>query len=147
MHLDFIHNLLPPANEVWGKVICLHSCVCPQGGVPDQVHLLGPGTPPGSRHTSPGSRHPREQTPQSRHPSEQTPPQSRHPPEQTAPCPQGENLTRNTPGTRYIPLGADTPSPSPPPERGRYASYWNAILLIRSVTLYHYQLYHRNTSR
>ena len=23
---------LPPANEVWGKVICLQACVCPQGG-------------------------------------------------------------------------------------------------------------------
>ena len=28
---------LPPANEVWGKVICLQVCVCPQGGMP------GPG--------------------------------------------------------------------------------------------------------
>ena len=25
-------KLLPPANEVWGKVICLQVCVCPQGG-------------------------------------------------------------------------------------------------------------------
>ena len=25
--------LLPPANEVWGKVICLQVCVCPRGGV------------------------------------------------------------------------------------------------------------------
>ena len=23
---------LPPANEVWGKVICLQVCVCQQGG-------------------------------------------------------------------------------------------------------------------
>ena len=23
---------LLPANEVWGKVICLQVCVCPQGG-------------------------------------------------------------------------------------------------------------------
>ena len=23
---------LPPANEVWGRVICLQACVCPQGG-------------------------------------------------------------------------------------------------------------------
>ena len=23
----------PPANEVWGKVICLQACLCPQGGV------------------------------------------------------------------------------------------------------------------
>ena len=25
-------SLLPPANEVWGKVKCLQVCVCPQGG-------------------------------------------------------------------------------------------------------------------
>ena len=25
--------LLPPANEVWDKVICLQVCVCPQGGL------------------------------------------------------------------------------------------------------------------
>ena len=24
---------LPPANEVWGKVICLQVCACPRGGV------------------------------------------------------------------------------------------------------------------
>ena len=24
---------LPPANEVWGKVICLQACVCPRGSV------------------------------------------------------------------------------------------------------------------
>ena len=27
------HGLLPPANEVWSKVICLQACVCPRGGV------------------------------------------------------------------------------------------------------------------
>ena len=32
-------KLLPPANEVWGKVICLQACVCPKGG--GVVH--GPG--------------------------------------------------------------------------------------------------------
>ena len=35
-HILFVHvkilPLLPPANEVWGKVICLQACVCPQGG-------------------------------------------------------------------------------------------------------------------
>ena len=57
---------LPPANEVWCKVICLQACVCPQGGVPDQghpprpgtprdqVHPPGPGTPQGTRYTPPG---------------------------------------------------------------------------------------------
>ena len=29
---DFRFALLPPANEVWGKVICLQVCVCPRGG-------------------------------------------------------------------------------------------------------------------
>ena len=30
--LYFFTISLPPANEVWGKVICLQVCVCPQGG-------------------------------------------------------------------------------------------------------------------
>ena len=47
--------LLPPANEVWGKVIFLHlSVILFTGGVPGQVHLP-PGTPP-ARYT-PGSVH------------------------------------------------------------------------------------------
>ena len=29
---------LPPANEVWGKVICLQVCVCPQGGCCPSMH-------------------------------------------------------------------------------------------------------------
>ena len=29
---DLSRLLLPPANKVWGKVICLQVCVCPQGG-------------------------------------------------------------------------------------------------------------------
>ena len=51
--------MLPPANEVWGKVICLQVCVCPQGGcrVPQGGCLVlggllsgGPGgdPPPGT---------------------------------------------------------------------------------------------------
>ena len=48
-----ILHLLPPANEVWGKVIFLHlSVILFIGGVPGQVHppgqvLLWAGTPPG----------------------------------------------------------------------------------------------------
>ena len=30
--LGVANLFLPPANEVWGKVICLQACVCPQGG-------------------------------------------------------------------------------------------------------------------
>ena len=29
---------LPSANEVWGKVICLQVCVCPQGGCCPSMH-------------------------------------------------------------------------------------------------------------
>ena len=97
---------LPTANEVWGKVICLQACVCPQGGVPDQVH------PPGTRYTpppweqtppSPGSRHP----PQTRYT-----PGSRHPPRvwgkviclQACVCPQGGVPDQvHSPVTRYTP--------------------------------------------
>ena len=53
-----ISLLLPPANEVWGKVICLQACVCPQGGawswgrgwgcmVPGGCLLRGGGGPGG----------------------------------------------------------------------------------------------------
>ena len=31
--IQFYRSLfIPPANEIWGKVICLQACVCPQGG-------------------------------------------------------------------------------------------------------------------
>ena len=42
-----VFRLLPP--EVWGKVIFSEACVIlSTGGVPDQVHPPGPGTPPGA---------------------------------------------------------------------------------------------------
>ena len=84
----FVFILLPPTNEVWGKVIFLHLSVILFTGVwSASVHAgisppppPGPGTPwsrhpPGTRH--PQSRHPR----QGRHPlGPGTPPWSRHPP-------------------------------------------------------------------
>ena len=40
------HPFLPPANEVWGKVIFLHqSVILSTGGVPGQVHPTGTYTP------------------------------------------------------------------------------------------------------
>ena len=43
--------LLPPANEVWGNVICLQGCVCPQGG----GYLVPGGMPgPGWGESGPG---------------------------------------------------------------------------------------------
>ena len=54
--------MLPPSNEVWGKVIFLHLFVIlfTGGGVPDQVHTPGPGTHPSPRdqvhpHLGPGT--------------------------------------------------------------------------------------------
>ena len=141
------NTYLPPANKVWGKVICLQACVCPQGGVPDQVHPLGPGTPLGAdsipqEQTPPSSRHPREQTPPKHPPGadtpqEQTPPRADTRPEQTPGV--------DTPRSRHPLSGADPPRADTPPPweqtprhracweirstHGRYASYWNAILL------------------
>ena len=87
-------KFLPPANEVWGKVIFLHLSVIlftvGEGGLPQG--MLGFAPPP-------------EQTPHpgSRHPLEQTHPWSRHPP-----CSACWEIRSTS---------------------GRYASYWNAILL------------------
>ena len=79
-------KLLPPANEVWGKVIFSQACVknYVHGGVclsacwdtplgaapPSRHHPLGAGTLREQTPSSPRSRHPREQT----SPREQTPP-------------------------------------------------------------------------
>ena len=125
LHVNFYRP-----QRSWGKVMFLQaSVILLTGGVSASVHAgiphpLGADTPP--------SRHPPEQTP----PWEQTPPrsrhpQSRHPPEQTLPQEQ-------TPPWEHSPQ-AYTP---PPPRRracweirstrGRYASYWNAILILKS---------------
>ena len=47
---NHVKRLLPPANEVWDKVICLQVCVCPRGGVwsgrvPGPGGGLVPGVP------------------------------------------------------------------------------------------------------
>ena len=92
--------LLPPANEVWGKVIFLHlSVILFTGGVLPQCMLVYP---------TPSSRPPPH--PWSRHPL-----RSRH-------IPRADTLPR-----AGIPLCSacwEIQSTS-----GRYASYWNAILL------------------
>ena len=48
---------LPPVNEVGGKVISLQASVCPQGGVPDQVHPRDQ-VQPGARYTPRDQVHP-----------------------------------------------------------------------------------------
>ena len=147
------HSLLPAANEVWGKVISLQVCVCPQGEyltryTPwhhvhplDQVH-----TPPRTRYTPKEQTSPRDQV----HPLEQTPPRPGTPPrDQVTPPhnqvqPPGADTLQDQvqptpwdqvhpPGRRYTPSGPGTP----PQCRAcweirsthrQYASYWNAIL-------------------
>ena len=104
-------NLLPPANEVWGKVIFFtHVCHSVHGGgvclsacwdtIP-QDHA----PPPGTMHPPPGTTHP---------PSGPCTPREQCPPPRRA-CWE----IRST--------------------RGRYASYWNAILFkVNSLTLCHF---------
>ena len=97
-------------NEV-AKVMFLHVCVCPQGGLPKCMlgyqpprrGTPGAGIPSPTEAGTPWSRHPPEQAPlragipQSRHPPEQGLPRSRHPRPDTCCC-------------------------------GRHIFYWNAFL-------------------
>ena len=100
----------------FAKVMFLHVCVCPhgEGGVPGQV-------PPGPCTHPPGQVH---------HPSDQVnPPGQVHPP-----GPGTHTAGPGTPSGRYTPR-AGTPSGSSAcweirATSGRYASYWNAFLLI-----------------
>ena len=130
-HVETPHPFISPSfpyyrpQRSWGKVMFLQVSV---------ILLTGgrgvPHTPPGA--DTPGSRHPPEQTPptrQSRHPPSRHPPQSRHPPSRHPP--QSKHPPEQTPPR------ADTPPEQTPPwrawceiwsTRGRYASYWDAIL-------------------
>ena len=96
---------LPPANEVWGKVIFSVACVknsVHSGGVPGQV--LPPGqVPPLGRYS------PRTGTPLGRYTPGQVHPLGRYTSRQVHPREQRMLGNRVT--------------------SGRYASYWNAFLL------------------
>ena len=142
---------LPPANEVWGKVIFLHLSVIL---FTVEEEYLG-------RYTLPDQVHPMDQV----HPQDQVPPRTRNPPDQVHPPGPG-----TSPRTRYTPLGPGTPprtrytsppgdqvhpqgqvhppGPGTPPTQvhpqssacwettsGRYACYWNAFLFIGFVCL------------
>ena len=122
--------LLPPANEVWGKVIfseaCVKNSVYRGGAVPGQVHA------PDQAGTTPPPPGP-----------------GRYPHPDQVPLPPGPG--RYTPWTRYTPSdqlhppgpGRYPPGPDryPPPSEqcmlgdratsGRYASYWNVFLSNR----------------
>ena len=114
----------------WAKVIFSQACVILFTEGSASVHAgippSGPGTPLGAG--TPQTRHPPGPgTPQTRHPQSRHP-QTRHPPR---------------PGT---PLDQAPPDQAAPPPRcracweirstrGRYASYWNAILCCNISTL------------
>ena len=123
----------------WAKVMFLQACVCPQGGRgvclsacwdTPRPDTLQPGTP--LDQAPPQTRH--KPIPRTRH----HPPPGPGTPSPRTSAPPGQG-TPPGPG----PPGADTPPPGPgtPPPReadcsirltsGRYASYWNAFLLLR----------------
>ena len=140
--------LLPPANEVWGKVIFLPAATklgqgniftsvcqefCPQG---EEGVCLS------ACWDTPDPQAPWDQTPPgSRHPPDQAPPRPGTPPA-VDPLPPSADPPR--PGT--TPPSADPPRPGthPPQEAdciiqsmsGQYTSYWNAFLLHLSVILF-----------
>ena len=111
LHYAISCPLLPPANEVWGKVIFSEACVKNSvhgGGVPDQVPPPGPGRyPPGTRQVpSPRTR-------------QVTPPG----PGRYTPSPRDQAGTPRTrqvhpPGTRQVPPPG--PGRYTPPGPGRY---------------------------
>ena len=148
---------LPPAMKLGQGYVFKGVCdSVHRGGVPDQVpprpaRYIPP--PPGTRYT-PWTRHP----PRTRYPpGPGMPPRTRHTTPQTRYTPP---RTRHTPQTRYTPqtrniLPQDQVHPPPPrpgtaptdqvppwcrarweirSTRGRYASYWNAILFPCIIT-------------
>ena len=118
--------LLPPANEVWGKVIFLHlsvilftgggtwACTPPTAGTPPGQVPPWVGTPPGQVHP-PGryTPNPPAGTPPCRYtPAGTLPPLQAGTPQQVPPwqVPPGGYTTRaGTPPSRYTPLGRYTP--------------------------------------
>ena len=107
---------LPPANEVWGKVVFLHLFV---------ILFTGGGLPQCILGYPPGTRPPREQTPPREQPH---PPRSRHPPPGIPP------EQTHTPRSKACWEIRST--------SGRYASYWNAILLVSTIKMdLHFRFY------
>ena len=106
------------------------------GGVSASVHAGIPHTPLWEQ-TPPKQTHRLEQTPT---------PGSRHPPQEQTPPGAGTPPRADTPSREQTPPEQTPPGCRHPPQRracwerqstrGRYASYWNAILLILFSCLY-----------
>ena len=134
---------LPPATKLWPR-LCFYTCLwlCPQGGFSGQPPP-GPGRHPPGRENNPRRENP-PQTRQTPLPWQGEPPGPGRPPRPGRHPWQGET-PRNQADTP--PDQADPPRPGRPPPRtrqtpweedcsiqsimsGRYASYWNAFLLL-----------------
>ena len=127
LHVNFYRP-----QRSWGKVMFLQaSVILLTGGVSASVHAgiphpLGADTPPPQADIPP----PRADTP----PSKQTPPQEQTPP--------GADPPEQTPTRADPPRSRHPPGSRHPPRcracweirstRGRYTSYWNAILFLKS---------------
>ena len=113
--------LLPPATKLGQGYVFTGVChSVNRGGVPDQVNPPRPGTPqppPDQAHPPPDQAH---------HPpldqAHHTPPRTRH----TTPPDQAHHTHPPRPGTP--PLPRTRACWEIQSTRGRYASYWNAIL-------------------
>ena len=97
---------LPPATKLGQGYVFTGVCdSVHRGGVPDQVHPPGPGTPPQTRYTPPDQVHPPWDHPLVHPPGPGTPPRDQEP--------------GTPPQTRYTPLGPGTPPPGAE-HAGRY---------------------------
>ena len=99
-------SLLPPANEVWGKVIFSQASVILLTGGVCQGDPPARETPPPRRPPSPQGRPPR----QGYHPARETPCQRR-------PLHQGDHPPPGRPPTRETPCQGDPHQGDPPPGR------------------------------
>ena len=130
-------------------LLCFYSCLwfCPWGGLPEGD--TPEGDPP-QRRQPPGRRPPKKEAPPRRRPpkeggtpQKETPQRRRHPPEGDPPkkeAPPTRSPQRRPPKKEPPPQG----DPPPPWEAdsgirsmsGRYASYWNAFLLLCIIVQY-----------
>ena len=137
--LEFLESLISHRiyfftgrNEVLAKVIFSQASVIllTGGGVPDQAPPPLAGTPPPGRY--PPSRQVHPPSRQVHPPSRQVPPQAGTPPSRQAPPQAGTPPPgRHPPPSRQVqPPPPETADPGIQSTIGRYASYWNAFLLL-----------------
>ena len=113
LNFAFDSNLLPPQRS-WGRVMFSQACVIPFTG---EVCLSA------CWDTTP---------PRSRNPPKQAPPDSRHPPRAETSSEQAPLLEQTPPQQAAL---RSRPCWEIRSTRGRYASYWNAILFSNVIKI------------